>query len=422
MIKFLFLVVKILIHLKLKVFLWNMKILLLPLLFQLLTLSLVKSLLPFINQKNLLSNLEKEKNHNKTCQNEKNIEYDLIDLKPDKNLKGHIIGNEIRNKLNPIIKKYCYFLLSKLDGNNKKASTLKKDIKKFYSKLVKTNYLLGFHKDEDDSDHAYATSISVIPTLFVYSHMRSSFDKNEIKQIDEMFKKLVKKNEYMFSNKTGVSRYNNHAYYNNNLRLMVSIVTNDLEMYNESISFFYKQMRENKTDTGLFKFDSKRGECALHYNLHVLSPLMSTLWNLDLQNIDIQNTKLNGSHTIDEIVSIVIDAVNDPRIVIKQNKKLGYTEAARKTCSPDTDTKNFGSDEIRMPYESTFWFAPYFSLTNNIENKDKFIDSMLSNKYSYDGQADSSFVSYFMDYIYLDQNTNKPIEVFKSISFDDLDF
>ena len=55
-----------------------------------------------------------------------------------------------------------------------------------------------------------------------------------------------------------------------------------------------------------------------------------------------------------------------------------------------------------MPYESTYWFAPYFSLSNNIENKDKFIDSMLSNKYSYDGQADSSFVSYFMDYIYLD--------------------
>ena len=313
-------------------------------------------------------------------------------------------------------------MLSKLDGNNEKANNLKKSIKKFYSKLVKTNYLLGFHKDENDSDHAYATSISVIPTLFVYSHMKSSFDKNEIKQIDEMFKKLVKKNEYMFSKKVGVSKYNNHAYYNNNLRLMVSIVTNDLEMYNKSISFFYNQMRENKTDTGLFKFDSKRGECALHYNLHVLSPLMSTLWNLDLQNIDIKNTKLNGSHTIDEIVSIVIDAVNDPRIVIKQNKKLGYTEAARKTCSPDTDTKNFGSDEIRMPYESTFWFAPYFSLTNNIENKDKFIDSMLSNKYSYDGQADSSFVSYFMDYIYLDQNTNKPIEVFKSISFDDLDF
>ena len=75
-----------------------------------------------------------------------------------------------------------------------------------------------------------------------------------------------------------------------------------------------------------------------------------------------------------------------------------------------------------MPYESTFWFAPYFSLTNNIENKYKFTDSMLSNKYSYEGHADSSFVSYFMDYIYLDQKTNQPIEVFKAVSFDDLDF
>ena len=376
----------------------------------------------FINQKDLLSKLDTTKNHSKTCGNEKNAQYELIDLKPNKSLKGHIIGDEIRQKLNPIIKKYCNFLLFKLEGDNDKTNDLKGEIKNFYLKILNTNYLLGFHKDDDDSDHAYATSISVIPTLFVYSHMKDSFDENEVKQIDEMFKKLVKKNEYMFSKKTGVSRYNNHAFYNNNLKLLVSIVTNDLEMYNESVSFFYKQMKENKTETGLFKFDSKRGECALHYNLHVLSPLMSTLWNLNLQDIDVINTKINGSQTIDEIVSIVIDAVNDPRIVIKQNKKLGYTEAARKTCSPNTEIQNFGNDEIRMPYESTYWFAPYFSLTNNIENKDKFIDSMLSNKYSYDGQADSSFVSYFIDYIYLDKNTNKPIEVFKSISFDDLDF
>ena len=69
-------------------------------------------------------------------------------------------------------------------------------------------------------------------------------------------------------------------------------------------------MKVNKTDTGLFKFDSRRGECALHYNLHVLSPLMSTLWNLNLQNIEVKNTRINGSHTIDEIVSVILDAVN----------------------------------------------------------------------------------------------------------------
>ena len=67
----------------------------------------------FINQKDLLSKLDTTKNHSKTCGNEKNAQYELIDLKPNKSLKGHIIGDEIRQKLNPIIKKYCNFLLFK---------------------------------------------------------------------------------------------------------------------------------------------------------------------------------------------------------------------------------------------------------------------------------------------------------------------
>ena len=376
----------------------------------------------FISQENLLSFLKKTEDHDKTCENERNVKYDLVDLKANKNLRGHLIGEDIRLKLNPILKTYCNFLISKLDENTEKTIKLNLEIKNFFFKLLETNYLLDFNKDYNDSDHGYATSISVVPVLFVYSHIRHSLNKDEIIKIDEMFKKLVKKNDYVLTKKTGESRYNNHGFYVNNLRLLVSIVTSDLDMYNDSISYFYKKMKVNKTDTGLFKFDSRRGECALHYNLHVLSPLMSTLWNLNLQNIDVKNTKLNGSHTIDEIVSIVIDAVNDPIIMIKQNKKLGYNEPGRRTCNPRAETISFEDDEIRMPYESTFWFAPYFSLTNNIENKNKFTNSILSNKYSYDGHADSSFVSYFMNYIYLDQNTNKPVEVFKSISFDDLDF
>ena len=376
----------------------------------------------FINQENLLSILKKTEDHDKTCENERNVKYELVDLKANKSLRGHLIGEEIRLKLNPILKTYCNFLISKLNENTEKTSKLNLEIKNFFFKLVESNYLLGFNKDYHDSDHGYATSISVVPVLFVYSHIRRSLNKDEIIKIDGMFKKLVKKNDYVLSKTTGESRYNNHGFYVNNLKLLVSIVTSDLDMYNDSISYFYKKMKVNKTDTGLFKFDSRRGECALHYNLHVLSPLMSTLGNLNLQNIEVKNTRINGSHTIDEIVSVILDAVNDPIIMIKQNKKLGYNEHGRTTCNPRAETINIANDEIRMPYESTFWFAPYFSLTNNIENKDKFTDSMLSNKYSYEGHADSSFVSYFMDYIYLDQKTNQPIEVFKTVSFDDLDF
>ena len=63
----------------------------------------------FITQESLLSNLKKTENHNKTCENEKFVKYDLVDLKANKSLRGHLIGEEIRLKLNPILKTYCNF-------------------------------------------------------------------------------------------------------------------------------------------------------------------------------------------------------------------------------------------------------------------------------------------------------------------------
>ena len=46
----------------------------------------------FITQESLLSNLKKTENHNKTCENEKIVKYDLVDLKANKSLRGHLIG------------------------------------------------------------------------------------------------------------------------------------------------------------------------------------------------------------------------------------------------------------------------------------------------------------------------------------------
>ena len=64
-----------------------------------------------------------------------------------------------------------------------------------------------------------------------------------------MFTDIVKKNEYIFSPELvwEDSRYNNHAYYTNNVRMLVAIVLNNSKMFNQSISYFLTQMKLNET-------------------------------------------------------------------------------------------------------------------------------------------------------------------------------
>ena len=365
----------------------------------------------FITQDQLKLNIQKSGNVNDACKNEKYSILESIDLKVMKKVKGAEIGDIIRMRLNPLLKKYCNFLISEINQDNEKLLSIKKELLDFYIRLAKSDFLLGWHKDGKDTDHAYATSISIAPTIFIYAQMKKYFSKDEQNLIEKMFLDLVKKNEYNLQpSLVGEhSSYANHGFYTNNIRLLISIVVGDNKMYNSSITYFLKQMKLNKTNSGLFKFDSKRGECALHYNLHGLSPIMSTLWNLNLQGLNFLDTKINGSHTIDEIISVIIDATEDPSIVINENKKLGYLQSGRKTCSSGTEVIKVGKDEIRRPYESTLWFAPYFALSGNEKNREKFQNSYLSKKYYYSGQPDTAFVSYFYPFIYLDPKSNEPI-------------
>ena len=380
----------------------------------------------FISQDQLKLNIQKSGSSYDACKNEKNTLLEFIDLKVFKDKRGAEMGDVIRLKLNPLLSKYCSFLISEINQENEKMLSIKREFIEFYIRLANSGFLLGWHKDNNDSDHAYATSISVVPVIFIYSQMKKYFSKDEQKLIEKMFSDLIKKNDYNL-NTSSVgenSSYANHGFYTNNVKLLWSIVVDDGKMYNSSVTYFLKQMKLNKTKSGLFKFDSKRGECALHYNLHGLSPVMSTLWNLNLQDLNLYNTKINGTHSIDEIINVIIDATEDPSIVINENKRQGYNQSGRKTCASDTDVIKVGKFEIRLPYESTLWFAPYFALSGKEKIKEKFQNSFLLSKYYYDGHADSTFISYFHPFIYLDPKSNGPInfDTYKKISLDDLEF
>ena len=63
-----------------------------------------------------------------------------------------------------------------------------------------------------------------------------------------------------------------------------------------------------------------------------------------------------------------------------------------------------------MPDDNVMWFAPYFSLTNNQEIKNKFTESPISKEYYYNGTSDSSIISYFAPFIYVDNKTGEEIK------------
>ncbi len=356
--------------------------------------------------------------------------FEEIDLKTNnsqfssKGKKSAHIGDTIREKFNPLLEQYCNFLIYEINGNINESNKIKKEIINILLELADSKYLLNFPKDSRDTDHAYTTSFSVVPILFVYSQLKEYIKMNEIETIERMFKDLVKKNEYAFSsNHVGESTYGNHGFYANNLRLLTSIVINDSKTFNKSINFFLKNMKLNKTQSGLFKIESRRGECSLHYNLHILSAIMSTLWNLNIQSVNLINDKLTGAHNLNEIVEVIIDSVADPTIVIKENKRVGYNQSGRKTCSSSPeDIIKFGNNVIWLTNLSSMWFGPYYSMSNNKENKKKFIDSSLLQNYLYQGDDDSNLISYFQKFIYLDTDTKEEIKLHKKVSFDDLEF
>ena len=374
----------------------------------------------FIENKQLKNNLQKSKNIKKACLNENQIKLDDINLKVNKSLRGSSVGDEITDKISPLLKTYCNFLISEINQEINKSNEIKDELINFYIKLAKSNYLLDWHKDSNDSDHAYNISVSIVPIIFVYAQIKDFFDENESNNIEKMFTDIVKKNEYIFSPELvwEDSRYNNHAYYTNNVRMLVAIVLNNSKMFNQSISYFLTQMKFNETKSGLFKYESKRGECALHYNLHTLSPIMSTLWNLNLQGVDFTKVNLNNTQTIDDIISVMIDAYTNPMIVINENKRLGYNQEGRDTCglSDTIKLEELEGYKLYVPDDNVMWFAPYFSLTNNQEIKNKFTESPISKEYYYNGTSDSSIISYFAPFIYVDNKTGEEIKFLNEIS------
>ena len=73
------------------------------------------------------------------------------------------------------------------------------------------------------------------------------------------------------------------------------------------------------------------------HNILVMFGAISHLKKLGY--IDFTKVNLNNTQKIDDIISVMIDAYDNPMIVIKENKRLGYNQEGRDTCGQSDTIK-----------------------------------------------------------------------------------
>ena len=159
-------------------------------------------------------------------------------------------------------------------------------------------------------------------------------------------------------------------------------------------------MKRNSTKTGLWKYDSRRGECALHYNLHSLPPFMSILWNLRHQGIEWFDEPLTGKHSPRQMIEAIVAATGNIETVVDQNRSVGYSSHKGQTSCRYLEEKiKVDGKWIRVPTESTTWVSVWKAMGGNIQITSSSQHVQKLNRYD-KWSSNSAWISYFRNYIY----------------------
>lgn len=206
----------------------------------------------------------------------------------------------------------------------------------FYEDLVEQSWLLKLPKPSNDDQIAYELGVFIVSILFTYTLVEDDLKSDTQQAFKEHIKEIIKKYEYATNESlVGPNSVNsNHGFYFYNLKLASSIILNDNEMFRNSIRQFFSAIKNNSSESGIFKLDGKRGECALSYNYHGLNPVMAFLWNLKLQGYDLFHSKITNNHNIGEIIDSIYEASIDTNLFYAHQKKYGLTKDkfSRESC------------------------------------------------------------------------------------------
>ena len=288
------------------------------------------------------------------------------------------------------VERWCYEQITNFNSQSAKKNneTINQDLKDYFIELERTGYLLKLPRPNDNIQIAYEIGRFLPSLLFTYSLMKDDFTIEEQDKINKMFKKIVNNYNYVW-NITHQGQANKGLYFNN-YSLLTAIIINDEKLFNQSIKKFKSIMKFNSSETGFMKKDGKRGKCGLSYNLHGLTPIMSTLWNLKIQGIDLTQEKLSDNHTMDEIVFAILDVANNPEKLKEFQKKYGLSSiSAQKSCYGWMNKSQFQifynkELDVIMPFSSSGWIYVYEALSSNPEKNLKLFYQVGNLKYNID--------------------------------------
>lgn len=356
----------------------------------------------YIEKKYFIENLIKNSNHIKCYY--KALIFPKIDIKVQ-DQHSFTAHDVIENIGGNMLERWCHDqisnskILNPIENNNLK-------LKEYFLELENSKYLLKFPRPLDDIQFAYEIGRFLPSLLFTYSLMRDEFTEAEKQKIDKMFKDLVNKYQYVW-NISHLGKANKGLYFNN-FSLLTAIIINDEKLFNQSIKKFIEIMKFNTTETGFMKKDGKRGECGLSYNLHALTPIMSTLWNLKLQGVDLTKEKLSHNHNMDEIVFAILDIANNPQKLKDFQKKYGLSKSigSQKSCYQWMNKSEFETYynkefDIIMPFHGSGWFYAYKALSPNPDLNLKLFNQVNNLKFNIDKKSgDQNTIGVFPIAIY----------------------
>ena len=165
----------------------------------------------------------------------------------------------------------------------------------------------------------------------------------------------------------------NHAVQSSNAQMSLGGFVGDTELFNTGISQWFITLESMRGD-GSLPIETRRGARALFYQGRTITGLSSLAEKAEAQGVDLWNTAPSETKTIHLAVKFLIDAIENPDLV------LGYA-STNKSPGP---SKNYKRQDVDGG--STFgWIAPYMARfpdhpnTKRMLNRVKYAENEIQN-------------------------------------------
>ncbi len=166
----------------------------------------------------------------------------------------------------------------------------------------------------------------------------------------------------------------NHAVQSSNAQMSLGAFLDESERFNIGIDQWFITLDSMRGD-GSLPIETRRGARALFYQGRTITGLSSLAEKAEAQGVDLWNTAPSETKTIHLAVKFLIDAIENPDLV------LGYASANR---SPGP-SKNYKRQDVGGTGSTFGWIAPYMARfpdhpnTKRMLNRVKYAENQIHN-------------------------------------------